>query len=178
MTTLSLRPALAAVAILSTFLLASCAAESAAPPASTPDDVKLTEQESQGETSSETTSQGDVTVVMAGQSFTFTTTLCMITDDDVLVGGPGVDDESNDPAYLDIDFATLGSTKTGEVRINLGTDAPMTSTDEFYVAFVDSDHEYELVYDDDGNGFELRADFIAATGSPIGSGTVEVSCAA
>jgi len=176
MTTLPLRPGLAAVAILSTFLLAGCAAESAAPPASTPDDT-LTKPESQ-ETSSEASTPGDATVVMAGQSFTFTTTLCMITDDDVLVGGPGIDDESADPAYLDIDFSTLGSLKSGEVRINLGTDAPMTSTDEFYVAFVDSDHEYQLIYHNDGNGFELEANFQASNGVPIGPATVEISCSA
>lgn len=174
MTTLSLRPGLAAVAILSTFLLVGCAAESTAPPASTPDDVTLTEQEE--ETTPEATSRGDVTVVMAGQSFTFTATTCMITAEDVLVGGPGVDDESDDPAYLDIDFATIGSFKTGEVRINLGTDAPMTTTDEFYVGMIGSDHEYQMIYHDDGTGFELETNFLAGTGVGIGPATVTVTC--
>jgi len=176
MTTLSLRPGLAVVAILSTFLVAGCSSENA-PAGSAVDDIAITEQGSQDETSSVLSSTGEVTVTMAGQSFTFATTLCLITSDDALVGGPGADDESGDPAYLDIDFVKVGSFMTGEVRINLGTDAPLTTTDEFYVAMVGSDHEYQMVIQDDGNGFELQADFRAGTGSPIGPGTVNVSCA-
>src|SRR5688572_17176220 len=105
MTTIPHRTLAAAVAVSCAFLLLTgCAAEPVdTPPAAPVDDAATVEEASD----SALPSQGDVTMVMAGQSFSFSATTCAISESDILVMGPGADDESNDPAYLDIDLTDV-----------------------------------------------------------------------
>ncbi len=118
------------------------------------------------------------TLVLDGQSFTFSPTTCMSGDEDVLVSGPGVDDGSQEPAFLDIDFVRVDLGWDGEVRIDLGTDQPMSTTERFYSIRVggDDDHSVGQVAFDDVA--ELRVGGIVRDGgeAELGEGTLEVTC--
>ncbi len=175
MTTLSRRPFAAALAVFGALILSSCAMGDTPPVPVLVEDAADVQEETQEEAPAAEGS-GKVTMVMAGQSFTFSATTCLIGDDDILVMGPGADDESGEPAFLDLDLATVDNLKHGEIRVELGTDAPLTSTDQFYMTTIAPDHEYGIMYDGDGKGLVVDANYLAANGVPIGPATVTVKC--
>ncbi|MEO9095348.1 MAG: hypothetical protein ABI255_06955 [Microbacteriaceae bacterium] len=107
------------------------------------------------------------TLVMEGQSFTFSPTLCMVGDEDALVSGPGVDDGSQEPAYLDIDFYRIDLSWGGEVRVDLGTDRAMTSSDRFYSIRIGQNDEYMVQ--------QVEHDNVAGE-TESGEGTLTVTC--
>lgn len=111
---------------------------------------------------------------MAGQSFTFSPTMCVLDDEEVMVYGPGADDDSSDPAFLDIGLYSEGDFTHGEVRIELGTDQQFDSREEFFVAFAGGLDDFELTYDDDSLVFD--GEFRFAGDGQLGPGTVQVNC--
>lgn len=115
------------------------------------------------------------TFTMAGRSFTFSPTMCLVTDEDVLVSGPGIDDDSKEPAHFDVDLYADGALRAGGVRIDLGTDKPRSSSDDFYAASIGSGEDY-MILDEDGT-FVLEASFRARGGEPIGTGEFRIDCA-
>lgn len=116
----------------------------------------------------------DAVLSMAGQSFTFRPTVCMVTDEDVLVSGPGIDDDSQEPAWLDIDLYSEGSFREGGVRIDLGTDQQFSSSDSFFSANIGPGEEY-LIMDDYGT-LVIEATFRANGEASIGPGTFRIDC--
>ena len=162
-----------AAALAAVLMLAGCASYYGPTGPGTEDPDSKT---SQGDptTPSGTTGNHAATLTMAGQSFTFSPTMCMITDEDVLVSGPGIDDDSKEPAYFDIDLYADGSLRAGEARIDLGADQQFSSSDSFYSAQVGSGHEY-MIMDDDGT-FVLEAAFRASSGESIGTGEFRIDC--
>lgn len=172
---------LTATVVAASLLLGGCAADltiggTADPEGSVDDTGQGTTQDQQAPSEpQEAAGAGSVTISMAGQSFSFDADRCLITEEDLLVGGPGRDDDSQEPAYLDIDLTTVSGLKAGEVRITLGTDQQFVSTDEDLVAFVGEGYEYLLMHYD--NGFQLEGEFrSSSTSTPIGPGTVMVDC--
>src|SRR5690554_2184631 len=79
-------------------------------------------------------------LVMAGQSFSFMTS-CTVSEGDILIHGPGYDDDSGELAYLSVDFTMVNGARNGEIRIDLGTDQQFVSSDSIYVSKADPDHE-------------------------------------
>lgn len=172
-----------ALAMTAVFALAGCAAgnaepqpepqnagsnEQAPPQAST--DSQTGENDHRGDAAAE----GSATITLAGQSFTFTPSTCIIDAADAVVSGPGADDDSGDPARLDIDVYGLDSEAGGEVRITLGTDQPFVTTDDFLVAFVGDPHDYVIGA---GSGWlQIDGTFRANGETPLGPGTVVVDC--
>lgn len=172
---------LTATVVAASLLLAGCAAElTIGGPADPEGNIDSTGQGTTPDQPAPSEPQGaagtgGITISMAGQSFSFDADLCLITEEDLLVGGPGRDDDSREPAYLDIDLTTVSGLKTGEVRITLGTDQRFVSTDEDLIAFVGEGYEYLLMHHD--NGFQLEGEFRSSTTSMlIGPGTVMVDC--
>lgn len=165
---LTLPAALAAV-----LLLAGCASyQGPTGPGTEDPDSKM----GQGGTKTPPVTPGshEATLTMAGQSFTFSPTVCMIGDEDVLVSGPGVDDDSKEPAYLDIDLVATGSLREGGARVDLGTDQQFSSSDDFYSAQIGSGEEYTIM--DDGGTFVLEGIFRANGATSIGPGTFRIDC--
>lgn len=176
----------AAIGLAAVFLLAGCAAE-AAPAAPGPDEVANeqgdasseveTTDDAAGANSTEDTSAtpGSASVTLAGQSFTFDIDMCMIGEDDLLIAGPGRDDDSGQLAYFDLDFVMMSTDDPyGEARIEIGTDQPLTSTDEFLAMWVGEGRNYAVAF---GSGFlQADGDFLSANGSPVGPGTIVVDC--
>lgn len=177
-----IRPALlgaGAVAVATALLLTGCA------PAAQSNDAAVSDRSPASDASASTSAEekesevGDpaqhtATLVMAGQSFTFSPTVCMLEDDAVLVYGPGIDDDSQDPAFLDIDLTSEGSFTHGEVRIELGTNQQFDSRDEFFVAFAGGVDDFELTYDDASLTF--TGEFRFAGDGQLGPGTIQVGC--
>lgn len=111
-------------------------------------------------------------LTLTGQSFTFDVT-CLISDDDTLIYGPGRDDDSGEPAYLDLDFYQLEGWTHGEVRIDLGTDQQFVSSDNVYSSNIGPDHEHGILFHPGRTTVESQ---YAANGGPIGPGTLVVEC--
>lgn len=118
------------------------------------------------------------TLLMDGQSFTFSPTICMSGDEDVLVSGPGVDDGSQEPAFLDVDFYRVDLFWGGGVRVNLGTDQPMTSSDRFYSITVGASDDYMVEQVENDDDAELMVEGIVRDNgeAELGVGTLTVSC--
>lgn len=175
----------AAIALTAVFLLAGCAAESA-PSAPVPgeagdsgsagmDEATSAGQNSDVAAEGPAAGSGSASVTLTGQSFTFEIDMCMIGEDDVLIAGPGRDDDSGEPAYFDLDFVMMSTDdQYGEVRINLGTDQPLASTDQFLAMWIGEGRDSAVSF---GSG-SLQADgeFLAANGSPVGPGAIVVDC--
>lgn len=108
---------------------------------------------------------------LTGQSFTFTVT-CMIAEDDLLIFGPGRDDDSGEPAYLSVDIPTVGGQKRGEIRIDLGTDQEFVSSDDVYRSPVNPEVEY--TYTSPAGQTVIVSRYTAQ--SPIGPGKLTAEC--
>ncbi len=108
-------------------------------------------------------------VTIDDQAFTFVTDMCMVADGDVLVSGPGTDD-GGDPVYVSLDAT---SSTEGGIDINLGTDDESASSDETLTA---GSHGGDFSVETDGSKVTVNGDFAGTDGSPIGAGTMEVTC--
>lgn len=116
---------------------------------------------------------GSAQLVLDAATFSFTTAHCHISGSDVLAHGPGADDATGEPAYLDVDFVSEDGMTTGVVTVSLGATSQFESTDDAY-AF-DTEYfagEYTLGIAGD---MELRADF-RLNGADPAPGTLIVSC--
>lgn len=117
---------------------------------------------------------GIAELVMAGESFTFTPAMCIISENDVVIHGPGVGNESGEPAYLDIDIVSIDGVPAGGLRINLGATGLFQSTDNFYSYSFAFENDYGMTYG--GNTFFFQADFYAGGVENLGPGTLTVDC--
>ena len=112
-------------------------------------------------------------LVMAGQSFSFMTS-CAVGEEDILIHGPGSDDDSGELAYLSLDFTTLDGSRHGEVRIDLGTDQQFVSSDDIYVSFIGPEHEFMIMYN--GGSTDIQSQYQTGGGTPIGPATLTAEC--
>lgn len=127
----------------------------------------------------ETGDVGDVkdaaSVSMAGQQFEFELSFCSVTEEDVLVQGPGRDVDSGEVAFFGVDLVRVDGWLTGELRIELGVDSEFASGDEAFMGLVGEDHEH--VFSPRGDGFTLDVQLRATSSStPLGPASVTVSC--
>lgn len=120
------------------------------------------------------TASGVAELMMAGESFTFTPAVCIISENDVVIHGPGVGNESGEPAYLDIDIVNIDDVLAGGVRVNLGATGQFQSTDDFYSYDFAFDNNYGMTYG--GHNFFFEANFYAGGEENLGPGTLTVSC--
>lgn len=72
------------------------------------------------------------TFAIGEEVFEFSPTLCMLGEEDVMVQGPGTNTQTGEVAFLDVDFTSFDGDFVGGADIELGTDEPFTSPDEFY----------------------------------------------
>ncbi|HRQ01152.1 MAG TPA: hypothetical protein PK781_11975 [Terrimesophilobacter sp.] len=112
-------------------------------------------------------------LVMAGQSFSFMTS-CSVGEEDILIHGPGSDDDSGEPAYLSVDFTTVDGSRHGTVRIDLGTDQQFVSSDNIFVSNIGPDHEYMIMYN--AGSTDIESQYLANGENPIGPATLTAEC--
>lgn len=138
-------------------------------------DTGAGQEQASGQRPVDLASKGTVIVQLEEQSFTFIATTCMQSTDDFLVSGPGIDNESREIAYFDLDFTNMsGSSTFGGARIDLGTDKPMTSTDKFYVVDVGTSDEYSIM--NEQKGVTVEGVFRTGNGEQLGLGSIVISC--
>lgn len=113
------------------------------------------------------------TLTMDGQSFTFTLNSCLLSDGDALVSGPGADD-SGELAFLDVDYYDTSEVSGGQVRVELGTDQPFSSSDRFY-SMGDVSSEGDSIQAE-GRELTITAEVLENGDTSLGSGTLRASC--
>lgn len=169
---------LAVLALVLSFVLTACGttsgAESASPSAET--DPPSTESQPAEE------SAGDASAILqvAGDSFAFSPAICIVGEEDIVVQGAGSSTQTGEVAFLDVDFTAYDGGYVGGADIELGTDQPFTSPDDFY--------RLDPLVDDtgfmlsmDGQAFTVEGAFTthgAALSAPGGAphGVLQVSC--
>lgn len=118
---------------------------------------------------------GSVQVSVDGREFAFTIKSCArYQDSEMEVSGPGGETTSDVPSYFDGGLMEMDSTPSGEFRINIGTDQPFDSTDDF-LSIGDSAGGGVSV-DRDGDDYVVTAASWDAQGSDLGQGTVRITC--
>lgn len=139
-----------------------------------------------GTTGSETESSGtgaaDGTAIfrIGEELFAFSPTLCTVSEEDILVQGPGANAATGEIAFLDVDFTTFDGEVVGGADIKLGTDRPFTSPDDYYRLDPLFDGEgFTLTID--GRSFQADGAFHrhgaeSSGGDSAGSGVLTVQC--
>lgn len=131
-----------------------------------------------------------VRLTMTGWAFDFTPTTCVNTDGVLRVSGLGVADESlratgpgvnendptdetNFPAFLDIDIGEVDGWPAGKIFVYFfATDA--APTDEYIQAEVGGGGDYSM--GDVLNGYELQVVIKSRDGTAIDTGTFMINC--
>ncbi len=118
---------------------------------------------------------------IAGIAFEFSPTICLVDQGDIVVLGPGRNTRTGEIAFLDVDFTTFEGRVVGGADIELGTDRPLTSPDDFYrldTAFDDADFAISV----EGRSFTAEGNFRAHGAAPLpdggaAPGVLQVRCA-
>ncbi|MDT0200381.1 hypothetical protein [Nocardioides sp. AE5] len=162
-------PAVLAVVVL---FLAGCSGSSDADAPSNPAEPTTPTTPSEG--TSAANSRGSVSMEAGGRIFSFTLETCLISDEDFLIAGPGMEAGAGEPAWLEGDlFADEAGDWVGEVRAQVGTtDRFVTTDDEVVVTNFGDPLGHEQVGDrHDFTGQARNADGVAS-----GDGKVSVTC--
>lgn len=117
---------------------------------------------------------GSATLSVAGREFSFDLAVCGVHDGEVVVGGPGTETGAGGPAYLDGDTVMLDGAVYGEFRVEIGTDQPFDSTDDFIALGNSAGGDLSLT--DDGADHRAVGSAWAADGGSLGEGTLLFSC--
>lgn len=103
---------------------------------------------------------------VAGESFDFSLAMCMVSEEDILVKGPGRNSASGELAYLDVDFTAYEGSYAGGVSVDLGTDQPFTSPDDTY--------RLDPLFDSAGFGLTIVGESATVEGAFHGYGSASL----
>lgn len=162
-----------AFALATALMLTGCANELEAPQNPAPDTAgaPAASQDEQPPAAD----AGSVQVSVDGREFTFTIKSCArYQDSEIEVSGPGGEAGSDVPSYFDGGLMEMDSTPRGEFRIDIGTDQPFDSTDDF-LSIGDSTGG-AISVDNDGDDYVVTAASWDAQGTDLGQGTVRITC--
>lgn len=117
---------------------------------------------------------GQTILMMAGQSFTFTPTTCLIGDDQQKVTGAGFANTDRAPVFLDISITKDDDGwPTGVVHVYF--DAKNAGpTDNYVIAAIGDGDNYGMSHA--LNGYEIEAFFRNVDGVPTSTGTFTINC--
>lgn len=122
-------------------------------------------------------SAGEASLTISGDTFTFNIDTCIIQDEDVVIFGPGAHDATGMEAHIEIDFLLFDGEWEGAVRVELGTTARFESTDMFY--FFDSawnNTEAMVAVIPVMKMFEAHGVYFEQSGTRLGNGVLVVDC--
>ncbi len=110
------------------------------------------------------------TFQIAGNTFEFSPTTCIVGEDDILAQGAGTNIHTGEIAFLDLDFTAYEGSYVGGADIELGTDQPFTSSDDYYRLdpLVD---DTGFVLSVDGESFTVEGTFYGHGTAPLPEGT-------
>lgn len=126
------------------------------------------------------TGEASATFQIAGSTFEFSPTLCIVGEEDIVAQGAGTNIQTGEIAFLDADFTTYEGSYVGGADIELGTDQPFTSPDDYYrLDPLVNDEGFDLSVT--GASFTVEGTFYGqgAAQLPNGDaaqGTLQVSC--
>lgn len=72
------------------------------------------------------------TFQIAGSTFEFSPTTCIMGEEDIVAQGAGTNIQTGEIAFFDVDFTAYEGSYVGGADIELGTDQPFTSPDNYY----------------------------------------------
>lgn len=118
--------------------------------------------------------KGQTILTMAGQSYTFTPTTCLIDDNQQKVTGAGIDNADKAPVFLDISITKDDDGwPTGVVHVYF--DAKNAGpTENFVIAAIGDGDDYGMGHV--LNGYEIEALFRTVDGVPTSTGTFTINC--
>lgn len=128
--TLSHRSSLGALAVIFSLGVTACGTDTETSP--TPPEDSTDASSSVEPSISSSAEQQSATFAIGEELFEFSPTLCILSDEDVMVQGPGTHTQTGEMAFLDVDFTSFDGDFVGGADIELGTDEPFTSPDAFY----------------------------------------------
>ncbi len=181
---------LGALGLALAFTLTACGADSdsaaTAPtkdtdPASASDEAQPDDSQSDDSQPAEAgTGHGSATAQIGGLTFEFSPRMCIVGEDDMVVYGPGSNTATGEIAFLDIDLTAYEGSYAGGVDIELGTDQPMTSPDDFYTLDPSFDNT-GFTLSVQGRSFTVEGLYQAHGDAPLpegdsAHGIVEVDC--
>lgn len=118
---------------------------------------------------------GTATAVIDGREFTFRLSGCTIYEQsEVELSGPGAEVGSDTPSHLDGGAMQMDSDAIGEFRIDIGSDGPFDSSDEFLSLGAPSGGDFTVVAD--GDGHLATGNSWDSDGTDLGTGTLRFTC--
>lgn len=121
------------------------------------------------------TSSGTASLVMAGESFSFSLQFCSINDTDALAHGPGQGNESGEGVYLNVDFTEYDGSVTGGLRVDFGATSQFQSSENFY-GFTTEYYAGDYSLETSAGELTLAADIRFRGEDNLGPGTLTVHC--
>lgn len=162
-------------------LMTGCATESAPAP-NPPANAGNTPAPEESSTTSEGNGSNNAHFHIGEMSFEFTPTLCILSDEDVMVQGPGTHTQTGEVAFLDVDFTIFEGDFVGGADIELGIDEPFSSPDDFYrLDPLVNDEGFDLIVEGgsataQGLFYLHNLEGVSLRGDDVGQGVIEVSC--
>lgn len=171
---------LGVVALTLPLLLSACSSEPGATSASPSSDGADPGVETPTSTEPEVTepaagATAAATVTIGADTFEFSPTTCLVGLEDIVVQGPGSNTQTGELAFLDIDFVSYEGEVMGGVDVELGTDQPFTSPDDYFRLDTYSDSRgFTLAVT--GESFTAEGQFRANPEGSSSAGTIAVRC--
>lgn len=158
------------LALMLPLLLTSCSStgeEAPTTPAPRGEAEAPSTNESQPDaTQSSGADSGRATFQIADESYEFSLTTCLISEEDILAQGPGTNAQDGGIAFLDVDFTQYDGGFVGGADIELGTDRPFTSPDDFY--------RLDPLFNSEGFEVTVNADTVVAEGMFVAHGQTSI----
>lgn len=82
--------------------------------------------------------KGSATYTFPGGSYEVELAQCLVSEDDILMHGPGKEEGGSGVGYLDVDVSGITGDMYGEVRLDFGITTQFGSGDEFLVMRIGS----------------------------------------
>lgn len=159
-------------AVIALLLLTGCATGAESPNVSSAADLP---QPSGGGGGTASASVGTATATIGARTFAFELSGCTVYDGrEVELSGLGGEVGTDVPSYLDGGAMEMDSTALGEFRIDIGSDGPFQSSDEFIALGAPTGGNFSIVKE--GTGYLATGPAWDNNGTALGAGTLHFTC--
>lgn len=169
------RSALIGGALAASLLLVGCGGSAPQPPSAPEASAPATATEKPDDASTIENMPGAAQITVAGRTFSFELSTCVIYGEEVELGGLGGETGVETPSYLDGGVMSMGQQSLGEFRIDIGADGPFQSSDEF-IAFGAPTGDSDFVVVLDGDGYVATGPAWSDQGNDLGLAKMQFSC--
>ncbi|MFC7789402.1 hypothetical protein ACU045_10525 [Microbacterium sp. MAHUQ-60] len=156
---------LAALALAFPLALTACSAPHS-PASTSPADESTSASAVESPPAAAATGDAGATFRIGGDTFEFSPMTCLVGEEDIVVQGPGRNTGNGEIAFLDVDLTAYEGSHVGGADIELGTDRPFTSPDDFY--------RLDALVDDAGFALSLDGESFTVDGTFYGHGSARL----